>query len=197
MAMRPSARRPSGVPDRLKRNERWTILGGLILAGLLWIGIVLLIEDATRSIRDDAERDVHNIATAVAAQTDRAIDSVDQMLRSMAYLVERDGPRFKVADMVARGLLVNELVLQVAYTDENGTMIQSSIGDAPAVNIADREHFRVFLDRKVSGLFISRPVFGRASGKWSIQMARRIDKPDGSFGGVAVASVDPDYFKRF
>ena len=197
MAMRPSARRPSGAPDRLKRNERWTILGGLILAGLLWIGIVLLIEDATRSIRDDAERDVHNISTAVAAQTDRAIDSVDQMLRSMAYLVERDGPRFKVADMVARGLLVNELVLQVSYTDEAGTMIQSSIGDAPAVNIADREHFRVFLDRKVSGLFISRPVFGRASGKWSIQMARRIDKPDGSFGGVAVASVDPDYFKRF
>ena len=80
--------------------------------------------------------------------------------------------------MVARGLLVNELVLQVAYTDETGAMIQSSITDAPAVNIADREHFRVFADRKTSGLFISRPVFGRASGKWSIQMARRIDKPD-------------------
>ena len=198
MAMRPSSgRRPSGAPDRLRRNERWTILGGLILAGLLWIGIVLLIEDATRSIRDDAERDDHNISTAVAEQTDRAIDSVDQMLRSMAYLVERDGTRFKLADMVARGLLVNELVLQVAYTDETGTMVQSSIDDAPAVNIADREHFRVFSEHKLNGLFISRPVFGRASGKWSIQMTRRIDKPDGSFGGVAVASVDPEYFKRF
>jgi len=197
VAIGPNGPRSSGAPDRLRRNERWTILGGVILASLLWIGIVLLIEDATRSIRDEAERDDHNIATAVAEQTDRAIDSVDQMLRSLAYLVERDGPRFKLADMVARGLLVNELVLQVAYTDDTGTMIQSSIDDAPAVNIADREHFRVFAEHKVSGLFISRPVFGRASGKWSIQMARRIDKPDGSFGGVAVASVDPDYFKRF
>ena len=166
MATRASGRRPSGAPDRLRRNERWTILGGVILAGLLWIGIALLIEDATRSIRDDAERDDHNIATAVAEQTDRAIDSVDQMLRSLAYLVERDGTRFKLADMVARGLLVNDLVLQVSYTDETGTMTQSSIGDAPAVNIADREHFRVFAEHKISGLFISRPVFGRASGKW-------------------------------
>ena len=197
MPIRQTRRRPSGPPDRLKRNERWTILGGMVLAGLLWIGIVLLIQDATRTIRAEAERDDHNIATAVAEQTERAIDSIDEMLRSMAYLIGRDGPRFNLSDMVARGLLVNELVLQVSYTDETGTMVQSSIGDAPAVNIADREHFRVFADNKITGLFISRPVFGRASNKWSIQMARRIDKPDGSFGGIAVASVDPDYFKRF
>ena len=185
------------MPDRLRRNERLTILGGAVLIGLLWLGIVFLIEDASRSIHAEAERDAHNIATAVAEQSDRAIDSVDQMLRTLAYLVERDGNRFKLADMVNRGLLVSELVLQVSYTDAVGTLIQSSIGDAPTVNVADREHFRVHADHKVNGLFISRPVFGRASGKWSIQMTRRIDKPDGSFGGVAVASVDPDYFKRF
>jgi len=192
--IRPPRRR---APDRLKRNERWTVLGGVVLAALLWLGIAFLIHDTARSIRDDAEKDAHNIATAVAEQTDRAIDSVDQMLRTLAYLVERDGSRFKISDLVERGLLVNELVLQVSYTDASGTMLQSSIGDAPPVNVADREHFRVHFDHKVSGLFISRPVFGRASGKWSIQMTRRIDAPDGSFGGIAVASVDPDYFHRF
>ena len=197
MPIRPSGRGSSGAPDRLKRNERWTILGGLVLAGLLWIGIALLIQDATRTIRFDAERDDHNIATAVAEQTDRALDSVDQMLRTLAYLVERDGSGFKLSDLVSRGLLVNDLVLQVSYTDAGGTMVQSSIDDAPSVNVADREHFRVHVDRTVNGLYISRPVFGRASGKWSIQMTRRIDKPDGSFGGIAVASVDPEYFKRF
>ena len=197
MPIRPLRRRPAGAPDRLRRNERLAILGGAILTGLLWLGIVFLIEDASRSIRREAERDAHNIATAVAEQSDRAIDSVDQMLRTLAYLVQRDGNRFKLADMVSRGLLVNDLVLQVSYTDPTGTMAQSSISDAPTVNVADREHFRVHADHKVNGLFISRPVFGRASGKWSIQMTRRIDKPDGSFGGIAVASVDPDYFKRF
>ncbi|HEV2674277.1 MAG TPA: ATP-binding protein [Aliidongia sp.] len=197
MTLRPLRRSPISAPDRLRRNERWTILGGVILVALLWIGIAFLIEDTSRTIHNEAERDVHNIATAVAEQSDRAVDSVDQMLRTLAYLVQRDGNRFKLSDMVDRGLLVNDLVLQVAYTDADGTMLQSSIGDAPAVNIADREHFRVHADHKINGLFISRPVFGRASGKWSIQVTRRIDRADGSFGGVAVASVDPDYFKHF
>jgi PAS domain S-box-containing protein len=187
----------SNAANRLERSERWTVLGGFVLAGLLWVGIIYLIEDATHSIRKEAERDARNVSTAVAEQTDRVIDSIDQMLRTLGYLVERDGSRFKLSDMVDRGLLVNDLVLQVAYTDATGTMLQSSIRDAPPVSIADREHFRVHAERKVSGLYISRPVFGRASGKWSIQFSRRIDRPDGSFGGVAVASVDPDYFKRF
>ncbi len=40
-------------------------------------------------------------------------------------------------------------------------------------------------------------MIGRASGRWSIQVTRRFQNSDGSFGGVVVASLNPDHFTKF
>ncbi len=91
----------------------------------------------------------------------------------------------------------SDLLLQLSYTDADGDLIETSVaGPSTKVNLADREHFVVHQQGKVTGLFISRPVFGRASGKWSIQLSRRISAPDGSFAGIMVASLDPFYFSH-
>ncbi len=44
---------------------------------------------------------------------------------------------------------------------------------------------------------MSKPVIGRASGRWSVQFSRRFLNRDKTFGGVVVASLDPDHFTRF
>ena len=63
--------------------------------------------------------------------------------------------------------------------------------------LGDREHFKVQVDAKTDQLFIGKPVKGRASGKMSIQLSRRLSKPDGSFDGVIVASIDPEFVEQF
>src|SRR5690606_30579898 len=65
------------------------------------------------------------------------------------------------------------------------------------IDLSDREHIRVHLDGSQTGLFISKPVRGRHSGKVSIQLTRAIRDGNGALRGVVVASMDPRYFERF
>ena len=92
--------------------------------------------------------------------------------------------------------LLDDSVVQIGIVSPEGTLIYSTAG-GPPVNLSDREHIRVHLDAQhLDRLFVSRPVMGRASGKWSIQLSRPIFD-HGKFVGVIVVSVDPGYFVRF
>ncbi|MRS97260.1 EAL domain-containing protein [Ralstonia pickettii] len=94
--------------------------------------------------------------------------------------------------------VVRDLTFQVAVIDENGMLLYSSIGPVTdRLDLSQREHFRV---HKESGgrdvLFISDPVQGKVSKKWSIQFTRPILK-GGQFAGVVVVSVSPEQFASF
>ena len=91
-----------------------------------------------------------------------------------------------------------ELIIQLSIIDPRGIMVYNTRGmpDKP-LDLSDREHFRVHLNNKEDTLFISKPVKGRISNKWSIQFTRKIINHNGAFAGVVVLSVDPEYFTRF
>ncbi len=91
-----------------------------------------------------------------------------------------------------------DLLFQIAVIDPAGIMIFSNLA-APTnhIDLSEREHFRVHKDSMdVDRLFISKPIKGKVSGKWSIQFTRTILLKE-KFNGVIVASVSPDIFSQF
>ena len=73
-------------------------------------------------------------------------------------------------------------------------MIASSRGTVPKMNSRDRAIFSVHMEADSNKLYVGMPLVGRISGQVSIHMSRRINKPDGSFGGIVYIGVDPNYF---
>jgi len=86
---------------------------------------------------------------------------------------------------------------QVGIIDEQGIYSFSNLPITKKIDLSDREHFKIHKEIYPYSIFLSKPVLGRASGRWSIQLTRRLNKPDGSFNGVAVVSFDPTYFVNF
>ena len=61
-------------------------------------------------------------------------------------------------------------------------------------NLANRPYFLQLAGDPRAGLVISKPVVSRVSGEWEIVLARRLDRPDGSFGGVVYATITLRHF---
>lgn len=63
-------------------------------------------------------------------------------------------------------------------------------------NIYEREYFQILFKNPDAGLVISKPVIGKISKKWVFMLAKRINKPDGAFDGVAYGTVLVDHFEN-
>jgi PAS domain S-box-containing protein len=142
--------------------------------------------------------DSTNLARAFDENITRTVDAVDQQLLFFRDAYEHDPAGFVRWSWARRSTFVDNLQVQMAVADRDGKVIWSNLGPVPAgISVADRKHFRFQKTSTGDELFISKPILGRVSGKWTINFSRRLCAPDGSFDGIAVVSLDPHYFSRF
>ena len=91
---------------------------------------------------------------------------------------------------------MEDIAFQIAVIDAQGWLVYSTLGlPKERLFLGEREHFRVHLNG-ADRLFISKPVKGKVSGKWSIQMTRPL-LSDKGFAGVMVVSLNPDSLTAF
>lgn len=127
----------------------------------------------------------------------RTIRAADQTLLFMLEEYATKQSELDLAGMITSGVIDGSLFAQVGIIDSNGILQLSNIPFVNGLNLSDRLHFKVHKGADTGKLYISKAVVGRASGKPSIQLTRRINKPDGVFGGVAVVSINVAYFSNF
>lgn len=172
-----------------------------VSAALLICAVVAFSYLQLKNIQAQQRSGVNGMLASLARVSEehalRTFRAADQSLRFMMARYAAEGNKLDLKAMVHQGVIDSSLFAQLGIIDARGIFQLSNIPFKKGLNLSDREHFRVHITADTGELFVSKPVLGRASGKWSIQLTRRINLPDGSFGGVAVVSIDTDYFARF
>jgi diguanylate cyclase (GGDEF)-like protein len=139
-----------------------------------------------------------NMAGALAAQAEGAVRIVDTVLAGVVERVEHDGLRAPGADRLnshMRNMVseVKELHGLFVYGPD-GSWLVTSHAVPIAGNNADREYFQYHMKNKSRDVYIGKPVRSRSTGVWVLPVSRRIDRPDGSFGGVALGTIRIGFF---
>ncbi|WNC91314.1 diguanylate cyclase [Paraburkholderia sp. FT54] len=165
----------------------------VLVLGILWVTILLRLQVEKSAVMRDTRVAARTLADALETHTLKTVHDVDEIALLVKYGYERTPQSFDLAAYRAYGLITADTALQVTIAGADGRVIASTLPFSGMVDLKDREHFRVHLSPADIGLFISQPVIGRISGQWSVQATRRIDRPDGRFGGVVIVSEDPAY----
>lgn len=142
-----------------------------------------------------------NMARALASQAESSIKLGDAALAEIVERYEHDGlegPAETRMHARLETIVRHTPELQEAFVyGADGARLASSLPTLRKGNNADREYFIYHKTHADRGLHIGKPIRSRSSGVLAIPLSRRINRPDGSFGGVAMASLKLDFFGKF
>lgn len=178
----------------IKKNA--AITSTTLFIFLMWIGIGLQISHEETQVIESEKNYLHNIAAGLREHVQVSFRATDDALRLLKFHYENGGLKtLPEVNKYFRSKVIDISKLnQVGIIDEQGIYAFSNLDHHKKIDLSDREHFKIHQQGYPYPLFISKPVLGRASGKWSFQITRKLEKPDGSFNGVAVASFNPVQF---
>jgi len=137
------------------------------------------------------EREVGNLALALATGTARSVQAVDVVLRDAATWYEANG-RFEdeetIQDALASRAVGVSQVSVITIVDRSGLQrYRSRATGEPLNDVSDRGYFARQRDESNAGLVINEPVITRSERTPALVLSRSLQQPDGSFDGVVSA----------
>ena len=153
-----------------------------------------------RQYLQQAEAATQNLAQVLEQNVVGTVNQIDLVLLSLKDEAERpvqkdSGQRLETA---LRAQFSRVRILEgLRFTDEQGTLIRGTgLPPGPPTHVQDRDYFQYLKAHAEAGLFISRPVQGRINNTWMVILARRLNKPDGSFKGLVYGTLTLDSLSK-
>ncbi|MDD0839743.1 ATP-binding protein [Curvibacter sp. HBC61] len=190
----------------------WMVaLSVLAMLFAAWVAVALMLNLKARDAIEAEVRQNTNLARVLQEQTVRVLATVDQAtLRMRDAVIAGNLSPAELSSIANETGLVPQILTQLSLVGADGRFQGSNIdptGEKTGhVDLSTREHIQVHTRPEAvpsatqqmseNGLFIGKPVLGKVSGKWTIQLSRKITRPDGQLLGVVVASVNPAYFEQ-
>ncbi len=139
------------------------------------------------------EREIGNLAKALADRGARNLQAVDVVLRDTSEWWESIGgglpPETVSAALASRVVGVSQISVLTLVDAQGQQRHRSRITGEPLADVSDRPYFQIQRDHPSSGLYINEPVVTRSERVPALVMSRRLNKPGGAFDGVVTAIV--------
>jgi PAS domain S-box-containing protein len=179
--------------------------------GVVMLGVLVILAFAGSSAYDGwrayhnaliaTDREIYNVANALAEQTAWTWQAVDLLLRDTARWYQNDGHKIapeRLDDVLASRTAGVRQVRLITIADAQGIQRHRSRGSSPPnLDVSDRSYFIAQRDGAAKGLFMSEPLVTRSEKRAAVILSRRLDDERGGFAGVVTAIVDLEDLKQF
>lgn len=182
----------------LRSARNWIALGVLAPVGMLVLSAIMLL-DLRRDAWEKAEQTSKNLLQVIERDIARNIEIIDLSLQAVVDNIKAPGvaeisPALRQLVLFDRATTARDMGVMLVLDENGDSILDSNAVPARRVNNADRGYFQLHQANADLGLHISPPLKSRLLGETVLVLSRRIDRPDGSFGGVVLASLKLSYF---
>ncbi|MGI4940511.1 MAG: sensor domain-containing diguanylate cyclase [Janthinobacterium lividum] len=194
------------VPSkRVWRSLTARVIGAVALACVLLVGLDgWHVWQGRRAAIAEDQVETENLARSLAQHAHDLLQTADTAVMGLRDAVETDGLGARTVARLDRqlgGEVASFPVLHGLYVfDATGAYVVLSATPAPGhepLNGSGRSYFQYHRTHRDRAMLLGRPVRSKLDGLWILTVSRRIDAADGSFAGVALATISIDAIQAF
>ena len=191
--------------QRLDKQQKPMVMRAVSLLACFCLMLVGLhawsLWNAREAELDSSAVSTANMARALASHAERSLNIADSVLAQMVAQIEQyDLGRLDSERMHAHmaGITRDRPEIQELFVyGADGVRLATSLSTILPGTNKDREFFRYHMTHADLTTHVGKPIHSRSSGVLTIPLSRRINHADGSFRGVAMASLELDFFEKF